>query len=274
MAQRSTATKLTLHQPPPTLAERADRHALYQRAVNDPEANIDFIQATYAGMRGRAPRVLKEDFCGTALMAAAWAQRSPHNRAIGVDFDADTLEWGRRHNLGPALARRVQLVRGDVLEDSPHRADVVCALNFSYYLLTTRRQLVAYFANARKCLRKGGLLVLDCIGGTEAVADFQEVRDCGDFSYVWAQRGFNPLDHSSECSISFTFPDGSRLEPAFAYRWRMWTMPEIRDCLDEAGFTQIRIFWEYPTDDGGADYVETASEQNQEIWLTYLVAAP
>lgn len=274
MAPRSTAaSKLPLA----TLAERADRHALYQTAVNAPEDNIDFIQEVYRGMRGRAARTLKEDFCGTALMAVAWAQRSPHNRAVGVDFDAATLEWGKRHNVipaGPAVARRVELVQGDVLEDSPHRVDVVAALNFSYYLLTTRRQLVTYFMNALSCLRPGGLLVLDCIGGTEAVADFEEERDCGDFSYIWAQRGFNPLDHSSECSISFAFPDGSRLDPAFAYRWRMWTMPEIRDCLEEAGFSQVRIFWEYTAENGDAEYVEVATEQNQEIWLTYLVASP
>jgi SAM-dependent methyltransferase len=270
MARRSTATKLTL-------AERADRHALYQQAVNAPDANIEFIRKIYREMRGREPRVLKEDFCGTALMATTWAQRSPHNRAIGLDFDADTLAWGREHNVlpcGPAVARRVELVHGDVLEDSPRTADVVCGLNFSYYLLTARRDLVTYFRNALSGLRPGGLFVLDCIGGTEAVIDFAEERDCGEFTYIWAQRGFNPLDHTSECSISFGFPDGSRLEPAFAYRWRMWTMPEIRDCLAEAGFTQVRIFWEYADDSGGASYVEIAREQNQEIWLTYLVASP
>jgi SAM-dependent methyltransferase len=274
LAPRSTAASKL---PVLTLAERADRHALYQRAVNAPEENIDFIQKVYRQMRGRAPRTLKEDFCGTALMAVAWAQRSPLNRSIGVDFDGPTLAWGQHNNVapaGPAVARRVTLVQGDVLEDSPHQADVVAALNFSYYLLTTRRQLVTYFMNARSSLKPGGLFVLDCIGGTEAVGDFQEERDCGEFSYIWAQRSFNPLDHSSACSISFAFPDGSRLDPAFAYTWRMWTMPEIRDCLEEAGFGQVRIFWEYTTDDEGAEYVEVSAEQNQEIWLTYLVASP
>ncbi len=271
MAPRSTATKIRVA----TLAEQADRHELYQQAVNAPDANIDFIRKIYREMRGREPRVLKEDFCGTALMAAAWAQRSPLNRAIGVDLDAEALEWGRRHNIlahGAGVARRVDLVHADVLEDSSQPADVVCALNFSYYLLTARRQLVQYFSNARASLRPGGLFVLDCMGGTEAVADFSEERDHDGFTYIWAQRGFNPLDHSSECSISFAFPDGSRLEPAFAYRWRMWTMPEIRDCLDEAGFTQLRIFWEYSDAGGEPDYVEIAREQNQEIWLTYIVA--
>lgn len=276
MARRSSATQ----EQAPSLAEQADRHALYQLAVNAPSAHIEFIRKVYRSMRKREPRVLKEDFCGTALMAATWAQRSPHNRAIGVDLDAEALAWGRQHNLARTsnaarnadLARRVTLVHADVLEDSSHRADIVSALNFSYNLLRARHQLLAYLANARRSLLPGGLFLLDCIGGTEAVIDFREERRCQDFTYIWSQQGFNPLDHSAECSISFAFPDGSRLEPAFAYRWRLWTMPELRDCLAEAGFTGVRIFWEYSTDAGDAQHIEIDHEQNQEIWLAYVVA--
>ncbi len=276
MARRSSATReLAPACEPPSLAEQADRHALYQQAVNAPVTHIDFIRKVYRSMRKREPRVLKEDFCGTALMAATWAQRSPHNRAIGVDLDPDALAWGQRHNLelrGPALARRVALVHADVLEDSSHRADIVCALNFSHNLLLARHQLLAYLANARRSLLPGGLFLLDCIGGTEAIIDFSEERRCHDFTYIWSQRGFNPLDHSAACSISFAFPDGSRLEPAFAYRWRLWSMPELRDALAEAGFTGVRIFWEYSDDAGDPRYLEVDREQNQEIWLAYVVA--
>lgn len=276
MARRSSATReLSSALETLSLAEQADRHALYQQAVNAPVAHIDFIRKVYRSMRKREPRVLKEDFCGTALMAATWARRSPHNRAIGVDLDADALAWGQRHNLdlhGPALARRVALVHADVLEDSSHRADIVCALNFSYNLLLARHQLLAYFRNARRSLLPGGLFLLDCIGGTEAIIDFSEERRCHDFTYIWSQRDFNPLDHSAACSISFAFPDASRLEPAFAYRWRLWTMPELRDLLADAGFTGVRIFWEYSDDDGDPRHVEIDREQNQEIWLAYVVA--
>lgn len=258
-----------------TTAGSADRHALYQRAVNAPEPCIDFIRDLYHDARGRWPRVLREDFCGTALLAVAWADRGPQHRSVGVDLDPEALAWARRHNLAASPAKdRVELVEADVLEDTPHRADIVCALNFSYYLLTTRRQLVTYFKRARRALLPGGMLVLDSLGGTEALADFCEERDCGDFTYIWAQSGFNPLDHTSECTISFAFPDGSRIEPAFAYRWRMWTMPEIRDCLAEAGFTRVRIFWETVDEHDAPVYVETTHEQNQEIWLTYVVASP
>lgn len=267
MASRSTASKL----PAGTLADQADRHALYQASVNAPLDNVEFIERVWAEMRGTKPKVLREDFCGTALLAATWAGRAPQRRAIGVDLDPEALAWGARHNLR-GVEGRVELVRADVLAAGELRADVVCALNFSYFLLRARSQLLAYFREVRRSLRPGGLFVLDCIGGTEAIADFREERDYDGFTYIWQQRDFNPLDHTARCSISFAFPDGSRLEPAFDYVWRMWTLPELRDCLDEAGFASPRVFWEYTGEDDASDYREIEHEQNQEIWLTYLVA--
>lgn len=270
MASRSTARKHTL-------AEQADRFALYQEAVNAPVDNIEFIERVYNEMRGVKPKVLKEDFCGTALLATEWAKRGPQRRSIGVDLDAEALAWARRHNLGPAgstISSRIELVHADVLAPQEHRVDVVCALNFSYFLLPSRQQLLAYFRNVRRSLRPRGLFVLDCIGGTEAVADYHERREYDGFSYLWDHSEFNPLDHTARCSISFAFPDGSRIEPAFAYRWRVWTVPELRDLLEEAGFAAPRVFWEYTDEeDGSTEYREIAHEQNQEIWLTYLVAS-
>lgn len=269
MASSSTGRQLAL-------ADRADRFALYQAAVNAPADNIEFVERVYSEMRGALPRVLREDFCGTALLATEWARRGPRRRAIGVDLDPEALAWGRRHNLGPAgpdIAARVQLVHADVREAGELRADVVCALNFSYFLLPGRQQLLAYFRAVRRSLRPRGLFVLDCIGGTEAVADYREEREYDDFTYVWEHREFNPLDHTARCSISFAFPDGSRIAPAFSYHWRVWTLPELRDLLDEAGFVGPRVFWEYTDDDGAASYREIRHEQNQEIWLTYLVAS-
>lgn len=274
MASRSTARKLPLAYP---LAEQADRFALYQAAVNAPIDNIEFVERVYNEMRGVRPRVLKEDFCGTALLATEWVKRGPQRRSIGVDLDAEALDWARHNNLGPLprnIAARVELIHADVIAPTELHADVVCALNFSYFLLPTRQQLLAYFRNVRSSLRPGGLFVLDCIGGTEAVADYREQREYDGFSYIWEHAEFNPLDHTARCSISFAFPDGSRIEPAFAYRWRVWTLPELRDILEEAGFAAPRVFWEYTDEnDGSAEYREIAHEQNQEIWLTYLVAS-
>ncbi|HEY8377639.1 MAG TPA: class I SAM-dependent methyltransferase [Nannocystis sp.] len=258
------------------LADRADRFDLYQKAVSCPADNIEFVERVYAEMRGTMPRVLREDFCGTAHLATEWARRGPRRRAIGVDLDPEALAWARRHNLaaaGSEIAARVRLVHADVRDTGELRADVVCALNFSYFLLPARQQLLAYFRAVRRSLRPRGLFVFDCIGGAEAIVDYREEREYDGFSYIWEHRRFNPLDHTARCTISFAFPDGSKIAPAFTYHWRLWTLPELRDLLAEAGFASPRVFWECTDDDGETCWRENAHDHSQAIWLTYLVAS-
>lgn len=257
---RSTARALTL-------ADRADRFSLYQAAVNSPDADLEFIERIYTETRGAPAKILKEDFCGTALLAATWVRRDARRRAIGVDLDAEALAWGARNNLSHGPCGRVELVHADVLAPTHHRADIVCALNFSWFLLSERPRLLAYLRDVRRVLRPGGMLFLDCMGGRLSHGLHAEERDLDGARYLWRQREFDPLTHTARCTIGFAFPDGSRIDPAFDYRWRIYSVPELRDCLTEAGFARTRVFW----DDGDA-HRETAHEPNQDIWLVYVVA--
>ncbi|MBD3336793.1 MAG: class I SAM-dependent methyltransferase, partial [Candidatus Eisenbacteria bacterium] len=108
-----------------------DRHRLYELAVQCPEADVEFFDRIYRERNGRLPELLREDFCGTASLAAEWVRTRPSNRAIGVDMDAEVLDWGQRHNIEPlgSQADRVELIHGDVrsIQDPP--ADVLAALN-------------------------------------------------------------------------------------------------------------------------------------------------
>ena len=72
-------------------AEQADRHALYQLSVQCPEAEVEFFEKTFKDIRGRDALSIKEDFCGTAYLAAEWCKGDPARTAIGVDYDAETL---------------------------------------------------------------------------------------------------------------------------------------------------------------------------------------
>ena len=74
------------------MAAQADRHVLYQEAVQDPEAEIDFVEETWAQLRDRPAELLREDFCGTANTACEWVRRQPFHCAIGVDLDGGVLE--------------------------------------------------------------------------------------------------------------------------------------------------------------------------------------
>jgi len=268
----------------PSLAERADIHDLYQRSVQSPEADCEFFAATFEALRGRPPRRLREDFCGTGYMATTWCKGHPKRSAVGVDLDAATLEWGRARNVapaGPEVASRVTLLHGDVREVSTALADMTCAMNFSFCVFKTRAELRAYFEAVRRGLRADGVFLAEIYGGTEAIDVLEEEREVGPHTYVWEQERYDPIDHSTTCHISFTMSDGSKIERAFTYEWRLWSLPELRELLLEAGFREVKIFWEEvgPDEDdeemlrGTGTYVELRSlDENQESWLAYVIA--
>jgi len=267
----------------PSLAEQADRHVLYQKSVQAPEAEVEFMDQTFEALRGRKALSMKEDFCGTAYLAVEWCKSDPARTAIGVDIDKPTLDWGLRHNIAPAgtdIAGRITLIESDVRDITEPKVDITCAFNFSYCLFETRDQLRQYFEQARKGLKEDGLLVLDLFGGTECEDVLEEETEIeGEpATYIWEQVSFNPIDHHMECAIHFDFDDGSRLDQAFTYAWRLWSIPEIRELLEEAGFAKVRIYWERYEDtgdeelEGTGEYYETDEVENQESWMIYIVA--
>lgn len=264
-----------------------DRHALYEASVQGVEYDLDFFARVYRVTRGRAPLRFREDFCGTAAMASAWAIRSPRHRAWGVDLDEGTLEWARTHHLAHLreAARRVRLVRADVRHARLPKVDVVCAFNFSYWIFKQRRDLVAYFRNARRGLAPGGLLFVNTFGGSEAMGTLIESRRIAGsqgadgsrvppFTYIWEQARFNPADHHILCHIHFRLRDGRMMRRAFTYDWRMWTLPEIRDCMLEAGFADAHLYaegWDDAKHASDDIYRRRVRFEQQESWLAVMV---
>lgn len=270
--------------PRPSRAERAELHRLYEESVQCPEADIEFFARIYRELRGREPLVLREDFCGTAKLALTWCLDDPKRRAYGIDLDEPTLEWARVHNVEPnarKLRGRLDLRRSNVLAPQDFRADITCANNFSFCVFKERPVFKRYLKRAHQGLKQNGLLFLELFGGTEAIQVIEEERPLGKFTYVWDQHSFNPMTAETVCHIHYAFPDGSRLDRAFTYDWRLWTVPELRDLLKEVGFRDVRLYWETLEDDPGdddmlrgsgeyEDVTEIAVEQ-QESWLLYVV---
>ena len=264
-----------------TLAEKADPLALYERAVQCPETEVDFLVKWFARLRGRPARSLREDFCGTAAVCCEWVRRDIRNTAVGIDIDPQVLAWARRQNLGalsPQAARRVTLTAGNVLTICPQPADIIVAMNFSYWLIMQRHELLAYFISMREQLTIDGIVFLDAYGGYDSFRTTVEEREIDDargrFTYIWEQSDYNPIDGTMSCHIHFRFADGSSIEPAFSYRWRLWTLPEIRDLLTEAGFSRITCYWqgwdENGEPDGRFEPAETADADA--AWIAYISA--
>ena len=260
-----------------TLAERADRHELYQQAVQAPDVDAEFARDVYRRQFGNSATRLREDFCGTAAICCEWVKLHEDNRAWGVDLDRDTLQWGRDHNLAALKKKqrpRVELVEGDVRTIDTPAADIVMAQNFSYFLFEDRATLLSYFRGARERLDERGLLILDCYGGPEAVREAIEETEHDDFTYCWDQDAFDPITRRARCFIHFEFPDGSRMERAFTYEWRMWTVPELREVLADAGFTSSSVWWEGTDPESGeGDGVYEPQEwaEADDAWIAYIV---
>jgi len=258
-----------------------DPHVLYQLSVQNPEAEAEMIEQFYKERRGVPPMLIREDFCGTAASACAWVRSDPNRSAIGVDIDMPTIAWGILHNrseLGEA-ADRMKFVCSDVLTppEDLERVDVITAMNFSWQVFKQRSVLVDYFKTCHSGLRDDGVFILDIFGGPEAQATGEEDTDHVAFTYVWDTEMFDPVTHHTVCHIHFEFPDGSRMERAFTYDWRLWTIPEVRDALLEAGFSAVDVWWEGSMTDedgdqvGNDEFERVDHAENEEAWVTFLV---
>jgi hypothetical protein len=256
-------------------AATADRHELYQLSVQAPDNEVEFMRKTFRSLFGKSPVSMREDFCGTAILCSSWVKSGKDRIATGVDICGDTLAWGRKHNIDPLVdaASRVTLLQEDVRAQRRGKFDVINALNFSYWIFRTREEMRNYFVAVRKSLQPEGAFFLDAYGGWESQEPMLESRPiAAGFTYVWDQDSFDPIGHEIVNHIHFEFKDGTKLERAFTYEWRYWTLPELRELLHEAGFSDVRVFWDTSPDEEQEKYRVRSRAENQPGWLAYIVA--
>ena len=172
------------------------------------------------------------------------------------------------------LSGRVRLLEGDVRQVVHEAVDVTVAFNFSYFVFKTRRELVEYFQKARDGLLDEGLLFLDLYGGADAQRTMAETREYDGYDYVWDQDLFDPIQQRAVNHIHFEFPDGSRIDKAFSYDWRLWSIPEVREALVDAGFSETEAYWEQTdaaTNEGNGVYYRADHALDDPAWVAYVV---
>lgn len=262
-----------------TMAEQADRHELYELSVQNVENEVIFLQDTFEELRGRTAHTLREDFCGTASACCEWVRQGEEFTAFGVDIDLSVLDWGRNNRVNKLEAAdraRVSLIESDVLTVDTPKVDLLSAFNFSYWIFNEREKMLAYFKRVRETLVDDGIFFLDMFGGPEAQEETREktkYKEHG-FTYVWHQAEFHPVTHYMRCYIHFKFKDGSKMKKAFTYEWRIWSAPEIRELLMDAGFSNATVYWEGTDEDGEGNGEFTPEEKGEAdlAWIAYIVA--
>ncbi|MSQ90488.1 MAG: class I SAM-dependent methyltransferase [Phycisphaerales bacterium] len=258
-------------------AANSDRHELYELSVQGTESDCAFIDRVFRQRQHRTPHSLREDFCGTGLLAREWVSWRNTNTAVGIDLDPAVLRKGRERiaSLPLAARTRIQLKKGDVNKVRTDPADVLVALNFSYFIFRTRAQLLEFFIHARQGVAAGGMIVIDAYGGSGSWSIGEEERSLDGFTYVWHQARVSPITHEVTNHIHFRFPDGSEMRRAFTYVWRLWTLAEIKELLIEAGFHAPVVYWEgtdRKSGEGNGVFKPSRSGEACEGWIVYIVA--
>lgn len=131
-----------------------------------------------------------------------------------------------------------------------------------------------------------GLFVCDTYGGESAFATGVVHRDhwiAGDglpaalephrgkrVRYTWEQRDADPTTGMVTDVLHFMIIDADgtiddELDEAFVYRWRLWSVPELRDAMLEAGFASTEVYDKAAdaVDDTGTVYVRPLSDGSE-----------
>ncbi len=255
----------------PTRAISTDKHDLYEHAVQSPAQTALFLHAAHAN----EPTTLCDDFCGAGAVARAFTTAYPDATAIAIDNDPDALA-ALKARCDDDLAQRITTRKANVVTTNA-QADIIAALNFPVGYFHTRPDLLKYLKNARARLNPKGILVIDTYGGpTSFQTGRYEVKLDNGVRYTWEQRDANPLTGRVLNAMHFDIPGAKPLRDAFLYDWRLWSVPELRDALDEAGFTHTDVYLSLGSalDSQGRLIIHPSEEPEHldEDYVAYLVA--
>ena len=254
------------------------KYQLYEASVQNHEADIEFINEQFQKYRNREPLTLREDFCGTAIMACNWIRQSPRHRSWAIDLDKEPQSYGLKTHydqLKKNEQERMRYICGNVLDIYPFKCDVIAAFNFSYFVFKERQKLVDYFKKTLTSLDQDGIFFVDIFGGTECFQELEETTEHDHHDYIWDCHEYNPLTHEATYYIHFKDKKTNKAyKKVFTYDWRHWSIVEIVEAMQDAGFKDVKIYWEQDDDEGEGNgiFYESKKEDNCESWVCYIAA--
>ena len=258
-----------------------NKYLYYENSVQTPEEHVHIFERMFHELRGKSAISLREDFCGTFLISCEWVKSNVNRVAVGVDLDPEPLAYGKKKGfltLKPTEKKRVKLLLDDVCKTTTQKFDIIGAGNFSFYIFKQREALRRYFKAALSSLNSSGIHVLEMAGGPGFITKGKEqktytVDEIGRYTYYWDQKSFDPVNRYGNYAIHFKSPDGTLHKDCFTYDWRVWTIPEVKELMLEAGFSRVAVYWEGmgKNGEGSGEYLRTESGDNAFSWIAFVV---
>ncbi|MFN3697064.1 MAG: class I SAM-dependent methyltransferase [Pseudobdellovibrio sp.] len=254
-----------------------DKYKLYNSAVQSAETDVLFYQDRYKELFGepKAGLTLREDFCAAGAISCEWVKLNKSYKSCGLDLDEEPMTYGRENYISKLTKdqkSRVLLIQKNVLEDGLPHADIVAAVNFSYFIFKDREILTQYFKNVQSSLNHRGLFIVDVFGGTQCTDAITDKTQFKNFTYYWDQKSFDPVTAEASFGIHFKYKN-KMYKDVFTYDWRMWTIPEIKEMLCAAGFDDVLVYWEGTNSKGAGNGKFTQVTQGEAClsWIAYII---
>jgi len=235
------------------------KYELYQKSVQNVKKEVEFLKKTYRLLYNKIPTTFREDFCGTAMLSCEWVKSNVLNTAIGIDLDQETLDWGIKNNIEnlSSGSDRIKLKKQNVLDEynTNEKFDIICSLNYSHFLLQKRKELVKYFKNVSNNLDSKGLFILDFYGGSHIFIDHKYQHNKSSNFYEFSGKQMNILNNQSKCSLNYKIKK-NKFKPLFSFEFRIYSIIELKEALEESGFNEFKLFIKEINDDENDDYAE------------------
>ena len=254
-----------------------DKYYYYHESVQSSETDVEFLRDTFKELRGRKATTLTEDFCGTFAISCDWVKLDSEHKSVGVDLDPEPIAYGQKNyltQLNDEEQKRVEVITANVLSPELPQTDLIAAMNFSYFIFKKREELKGYLKSCYDRLENDGVLLMDCFGGSQCMEPVEEETEMEGFSYYWDQDSYDPVTNEALFYIHFKPKGEKKVRKAFTYDWRMYSIPEIKDILKDAGFKNVSVYWEGTDEDGDGDgeFKKVTKGEDCESWVAYIVS--
>jgi hypothetical protein len=232
---------------------------LYQKSVQNAKKEAEFFRKVFRLIFNKVATTFREDFCGTGLLSCEWVKSNVMNSAVGLDFDQETLDWGIANNVNnlSSGSERIQLLNQNVLDefDTKQKFEIICSLNYSHFLLPQRKMILKYFTNMVKNLETKGIFIMDFYGGSHIYSDHKYQHNKSSNFYEFSGKQMNIIANTSKCSLNYKVKK-NKYKPFFSFNFRIYSIIELREALEEAGLTQFKLYIKEINDDEDDDYAE------------------
>jgi hypothetical protein len=102
-------------------------------------------------------------------------------------------------------------------------ADIAAALNCSFCVFKQRADFKQYLEACYASLSSPGMVALEIYCGADAQNLGRDEIELGGSQAIWEQVSFDPITSQCLNHVHFQMANGSLVEKAFVYDWRLWS---------------------------------------------------